>query len=1425
MSQTFDMRAAVRQWSTQVREHTDADQHLPRLLLSFAHPTGLAQLYGGRPVRLSNVIREPVAQAHGRMQLQAILDAAQLQGRRLGLSNIQLAVGTVSWTEVSELPVMLRRLSVQEQGGDYLLTLQPGLRTNPDFLQLMREHGIDYPAQRVEDACWSLHGFAPGIALELVRQVTEGIDLQQFTVHDDAIVGIFTNPLESVISEMDMVGVLEESQLLRALAGNEGDRATLAQPLPVGGGADMDPDDELGVGDLEPQDQDILRCANVGRSFVVEAGPGVEPAPLTAALLAQAAQLGHTAVYATTDTPSAYAVLDAMRAFNLDRWVANLYDPENWRTHLAQQLVEGLERAMEGAGAPSEMEIEPAQEMPVDETGVDLLEAYSEASVNEEQAQQDLDTAELRSQLREVHERLSNYTNHLHRKHEPWNVSAYEALQVLADLIGMRPEPRTKVRFDLVVCRNIFQDGGQSAREALDQAAQLGYFTPQKRVDPWAGATIADEDAANAMVAAAKRLNGPQVAQMRDDMQRTAADTGLQPVTCVENWLEQLQLLSDVRDVLDVFEPHIFERSAADMIVATAPKAWRREHGHRMKRSVRRRLVKAARESLRPGTSVPDLHEALKEAQRQRLRWNERCGSGGWPRIPAGLDGMCERAQAVASDVEVLAGGFTGRNLQRMPMQDLIAMVDRLASAPDGAFTQPQLGAAVEHLTRLGLAPFAEDMQKRGVKPQMLVPEMDLAWWASVLNQILTTDDNFKTLEGPILDALSSRFRELDREQTLRLATELAGFLESRDRELVAAHAAEAAQALQMLREHPQQVLRALSNWPWLGNLVPVRLAPPLLAAAIHEDVDQLFLGRPQDTKLGLFVPLIRRAAQVVAIGEGGEDSGAWADLKAALPALAAAPSRVQSHLLVAALLSKYGFHTSATPVPAARATGQAELMTVDGRGMPALGASSVESTSAEVEKVVDLVLDHAVTRPDQSLAVCTPNERHGRNIREALLRAMATAVSGDDFFKSDKAEPFVVVTPQSARGVRRDRAIVSMGYAKTPHGRMLHDFGAISKPQGESVLASLLDVARDDLTLVTGFKLDDLNPERMTSAGERLFVDLYKMAEGGQLQDSAGWDTVGLAPDRLLVDLAERLYRVGLEVIPNLGVEGGYRIPLAIGHPDVPGELLVAVLTDDQRYVSEPSLRVRERHDIERLQAAGWVVRRVYSTAAFINPQGEADVLHRLVQQAVDLRLGRGQDEAESAVSEAAMIPVPADIEAWEQATISGQMGADESEDAPAGAAGDASVLGGDAAAVAEPGDAKTPTPERDIEQRAEQSDAISAQANGKGDHEQTTDVETPTVFAESYSVPRGPRPAVTMGLPLAAYSDAQLVQMLRWVASDQVPRTRAQFIRELFLVLGLTRSGRQVDAVLGFIVRSIEDELSLLDEPTADAQPGSDD
>ena len=67
----------------------------------------------------------------------------------------------------------------------------------------------------------------------------------------------------------------------------------------------------------------------------------------------------------------------------------------------------------------------------------------------------------------------------------------------------------------------------------------------------------------------------------------------------------------------------------------------------------------------------------------------------------------------------------------------------------------------------------------------------------------------------------------------------------------------------------------------------------------------------------------------------------------------------------------------------------------------------------------------------------------------------------------------------------------------------------------------------------------------------------------------------------------------------------------------------------------------------------------------------------------------------------------------------------------------------------------------------------------------------------------PRGPRPQLTPGLPLAAYSDDQLDEMIAWIVSDELPRDEEELVQNLREELDIHRRGGQVEAVLRNVVR----------------------
>ena len=63
--------------------------------------------------------------------------------------------------------------------------------------------------------------------------------------------------------------------------------------------------------------------------------------------------------------------------------------------------------------------------------------------------------------------------------------------------------------------------------------------------------------------------------------------------------------------------------------------------------------------------------------------------------------------------------------------------------------------------------------------------------------------------------------------------------------------------------------------------------------------------------------------------------------------------------------------------------------------------------------------------------------------------------------------------------------------------------------------------------------------------------------------------------------------------------------------------------------------------------------------------------------------------------------------------------------------------------------------------------------------------------------------RPPIAQGLPLQAYSDDQLDDLVSWIRSDGVERSEDEEVEQLRETLALKRRGTTVDAVLHHAVK----------------------
>lgn len=1292
--------------------------------LSAAHPSGLAQLFAGRPTRLSSLVREVAALASARRRARQVAARATVYTQQYGIAPTSLAIGVATWVErtvpdvatddvaalasatkggapkppkvTSELPeprrvhapVLLRPVTLRARGAaeaDYELALEPTIEINPVLARALRAHGALLDPGAVARATFTDTGFDPHGALARLASLGWAV-LEDFQLTEKVVVGTFVHPGQVIVDDLDaLAGAVGRHEVLAALAGVDAARDRLSRPLPTAQGGDRDPQLDRGLGDLDPAQQHLIDVVATGAHVFVDAPAGADVTGTLAALVADAAAAGRTVLYVPGHRRAAVALIDRLERLGAGDLLLDVAPEAGWRSAATHRLL-------------AAMTLEPPV---IDDRSV----------------------GELQRALVAHREALRGYVRGLHTPRQPWNVSAYDALQELARLTSTRPTPRTTVRLDPDVARVLDGPGrGQAAADLL-RAGELGAYSLRPSDTPWYGADLRTAADAATALGRIDRLLG----LLPDVMARAeaaAADVGLTAPATIAGWAAQMRLLDEVRASLDLFQPLVFERTAADLVAATASKAWRAEHGIEMGRFVRRRLRRQARDMVRPGRPVADLHAALLDVQRRRELWQEHCPGGGWPRLPDGLEAMEADFEAVRADLEaldeILAATPEGPGLAALPMPDLVDRLTRLKAGAGALDTLPSRTALVRHLRGAGLGDLVDDLAERRVAPTTAAAELDLAWWSTVFEQILALDPALAGYDGTTLDALSTRYAQLDRAHVAGLVGPVRGAV-IKAMSSTMRQQREQAEGLfsELIEERVTSLRDVMARYPDVARrLRPVITASPMLVPQVlppSRTVDLVVLDAATRTPVEVVVPAIARGRQIVVVGDARCASGsAVRELAEVLPHLELHADASRRDPWLTAFLVAHGYDGALRPTPLPSSSPLVRLELVDGTGLPGVESGIVDSTREEVDRVVELVLDHAMTHPDESLAVVTATARHADAVRDQVLGEARGNPALEGLFDEGRADPFVVVDLASVAGLRRDAVILSLGLGRTPHRRVLHSFGPISAPSGDALLLDALGSAQHRLTVVACFGAADVDHARLRGPGPRLLVDLLAFAERRgrgdadplapvvRVDDEALAATVAIGtvaeepspsgvavsavsssgtgavaderdgsagpapdlpavgapghadeattppgatgdeptpttdaappsatgaapasePDRLVLDLAERLWRHGLTVEVDHGIPGGVRIPLVVGHPDVPDRYLVAVLTDDQAYVDEPSVRVRDRLVPERLERLGWSVLRVWSAAAFLDPQAEVDRIRRAVHAAIPERV-----------------------------------------------------------------------------------------------------------------------------------------------------------------------------------------------------------
>lgn len=631
--------------------------------------------------------------------------------------------------------------------------------------------------------------------------------------------------------------------------------------------------------------------------------------------------------------------------------------------------------------------------------------------------------------------------------------------------------------------------------------------------------------------------------------------------------------------------------------------------------------------------------DAIGEGARHWSEW-ERLGANGNPRVLGDLESVRKAVDSLSGRLATLQDLLSCKDLTREPYGEVEQKLHRMASQQNVAANLPRIQTLEREFKRAGIGKLTAAIGEE-IPSEHAAHAFEYAWLQAIWDDRLFGDSNLAAFTSGAHDNRGKAFADRDRrhleitpQRIMRAAAEAAIQVMSEhpiETDLVRKQAARKRRHLPIRRLFAQapHVLTTIRPCWTMSPLLVAEMIPAnmdLFDVVIFDEASQIppaeavgSLARaPQAVIAGddrQLPPTSFFAKQVIDEDQEDEDddpnTALTDDIESILDVVKAGPIREEmlrwhyrsrdARLIAFSNANLYG--EALTTFPGAHLEGPIAHHLVPFRSLP---QRSTRSHPDEVEKVVDLIIDHARENPDESLGGIAFGLHHADNIDEALrkrLRDLADR-SLDDFFSEDAEERFFVKNIERVQGDERDVIILSVGYHKAANRSLPHRFGPLNQEGGERRLNVAISRARSRMHVVSSFSHHDMEPGRSSARGVELLRQYLEFAASGGGELGTPLSDTHLNPFEL--DVLQRLEAMGVPVTPQYGASG-YWIDFACAHPKQQGRMVLAIEADGASYHSSPTARDRDRLRQQVLESLGWRFHRIWSTAWFKNPAAEA--------------------------------------------------------------------------------------------------------------------------------------------------------------------------------------------------------------------------
>ena len=1119
----------------------------------------LDRLLAGRSVRLSGLFPDapddPDATAFGdaRRRLAAIHKVALTNLEEKGIETLFAAIGLATWRVESgappNAPVVLLPLEVEATGAaarDFEIKVSGDAHLNPVLAHLLRtEHDIETDEEEADVA------EDPPTTLDGFRALFNRLEetwnaLPDLTIELRAVSAVFSYATMPLVTDLEQNGgVLAASDIVAAIAGDGEAREVLGSRIcdPKPNQPDVDP----------PGDEFLVLDADSSQHMAINRVLGGES----------------LVIQGPPGTGKSQTIANLITSL-IARGQRILFVAEK------RAAIEAVTKRLDQVGLGDlvmDMHGGVTSRRDFARTLNDSLERVA--------AIPELDYSAIHGRLQERREVLTTNSTALHEPRDPWKLSVFDMRN---RLLALPKAAHTRQRLSAETARAIDSDGFRGLAGEIEEWVSLGGHALAESHPEWSRSSITAVDEARRAFDLATELERRLLPAARDALFAVLDERALPQPDKVAEW----------------------DRTARFLVVASGP-WWRRLLARVFSKDYR--VVK--RSLGHPGTLSL---------------------------TPGELGVLKESVGALASGFAALGEVAGLDDLVRLPHTDLSLALNRMVSNRTTVANLPRLRELEARFNEAGVG---EIIQLVGgeIPPEHAAGAVEHAWLGRVLEDLEFEEPRIAAFDSSTHSRHRDEFAETD--------------CRHRDCTPQRVHRLTAEAIIETMNGHPEETMlvrreaakkrrhlsvrQLLARAPHvLSALRPCWTMSPILAAEmIPADLrlfDVVIFDEASQIPPAEAISSLARAPQTVIAGDSRQlpptsffghaaddetevdedDLSLTQDIESLLDAAGALlrDKMLQWHyrsrddrLIAFSNVHIYG--GSLTAFPGATVSTPITQCLIPFR--PIKGVVGTRSNPDEVEKVVELVLEHARESPDETLGVIAFGQRHADNIENVLLRRLSEAndPTFDDFFSETKEERFFVKNIERVQGDERDVIILSVGYHKDANGNLPYRFGPILQEGGERRLNVAVTRARSRITLVSSFSHRDMDPGRSSAKGVDLLRQYLEYAASGGENPGAQVDEVPLNPFELAI--RDGLEGRGISVTPQYGVSG-FRIDFACAHPDEPGRMVLAIEADGAAYHSAATARDRDRLRQQVLEGKGWRFHRIWSTSWFRDREAELD-------------------------------------------------------------------------------------------------------------------------------------------------------------------------------------------------------------------------